>query len=384
MLREYAARYVYCSCDLPGILCHYGTKTHVNATCIRGLAFGIWIWQEIVRGDLQGPSFRVLGLVPGCRGPVFEMIEAGRCQDLTKEAGDFMQNTLPHLSWVFGPGENGGHSFTVTGEGQVAKQLLAEYWHSRSVAIPNWTFYGSRQPTPAEKLNDIAIALGEQEQVDVETLILKTSVDDQSQTIDIVAWHPALERVPQEHHYQILFLLLDEVLGEFGTQTWLGNISIEPIAPHAKNRSLAELPDFIQQVCDYHKWDKLPPLRSYSVYEVSKQTTSHRGDTLVGTTSIPHIICEFLKHDGTLPEDPFEGTGAELAYVAMDSSVLPEGGQSEARGKIEDALSDSLEKEWSGRTLGGTLARGRAISTCCCWMASTASRLSRKRCINFN
>ena len=290
---------------------------------------------------------------PGVADRFLEMIEAGRCQDLTTEVGDFMQNTLPHLSWVFGPGENGGQSFTVTGEGQVAKQLLAEYWHSRKVAIPHWTFYGSRQPTPAENLNNIAIALGEQEQVDVESLILKTSVDDQSQTIDIVAWHPALERVPQEHHYQILFLLLDEVLGEFGTQTWLGNIGIEPIAPHEKHRSLAELPDFIQQVSNYHKWDKLPPIRSYSVYEVSSQTTSRRGDTLVGTTSIPNIICEFLKHDGTLPEDPFEGTGAELAYVAMDSSVLPEGGQSEARGKIEDALSDALEKEWSGRTLGG-------------------------------
>ena len=48
VLREYAARYVDSSCDEPGISYHYGTETHVNATCIRGLAFGIWIWQENV------------------------------------------------------------------------------------------------------------------------------------------------------------------------------------------------------------------------------------------------------------------------------------------------------------------------------------------------
>ena len=290
---------------------------------------------------------------PGVADRFFETIEAGRCRDLTTEVDDFMQTTLPHLGWVFGSGENGGHAFTVTGEGQVAKQLLAEYWHSRAVEIPNWTFYGSRQPTPAENLNNLAIAIGEQEEVDVETLTLKTSVDDESQTIDIIAWHPALERVPQEHHYQILFLLLDEVLGEFGTQTWLGDISIEPIAPHEKNKSLAELPEFIRQVSNYHKWDKLPPLKSYSLYQVSNQTTSRRGDTVVGTTGIPNIIFRFLENDGTLPEDPFEGTGAALAYVAMDSSVFPDGGQSEARGEIEDALSDALENEWSGRTLGG-------------------------------
>lgn len=47
----------------------------------------------------------------------FETIERGQCQSLAKEVGDFMDRTLPGLAWVFGPGEQGGHSFTVSGEG---------------------------------------------------------------------------------------------------------------------------------------------------------------------------------------------------------------------------------------------------------------------------
>lgn len=254
-----------------------------------------------------------------------------------------MQETLPSLSWVFGPGEMGGHSFTVSGEGQVLKQLLAEYWHSRAPEIPHWTFYGSRQPTPAERLTDMAIQVGKQESVDVETFLLKTSVNGEAQVIDIVAWHPALEHVPQEHHLQILFLLLDETLGEFGTQTWLGDIKIEAIPASEETVALAKLPEFIDQVNKYYEWDKLPPLKSYVVYEVPSQTDTRRGDTVVGTTCIPNSIFDLLENEGKLPEDPFEGTGAELSYVAIDSAVFPDGEQSQVRGNIEDALSDALE-----------------------------------------
>jgi hypothetical protein len=290
----------------------------------------------------------------------FETIEQGRCEDLTSEVSDFMQKTLPNLSWVFGPGEKGGHSFTVTGEGVVPRQLLAEYWHSRAPEIPNWTFYGSRQPTPAEQLKDISIRVGQQEQVDVETFLLKTSVDDEAKAIDIVAWHPALERVPQEHHLQILFLLLDEALGEFGTQTWLGDIKIEPIASGEATKRLSDLPEFIQQVNRYHEWEKLPPLESFTLYEVHTQTSSRRGDTVVGTTCIPDIVFDFLEHNGKLPQDPFEGTGAELAYAAIDGSVFPDGGQSEVRGRIEDALGNALANQLSGRTLGGAFGTGKS------------------------
>jgi formyltetrahydrofolate hydrolase len=132
----------------------------------------------------------------------YATIEDNKCEDLVNEVSDFMEKTLPNLCWVFGPGEADGHSFTVTGEGEVAKQLLAEYWQRRAPVIKNWTFHASRQPTTGEQLKDIAIQVGEQEQVDVESMLLKTSVDTEAEVIDIVAWHPALEQVPEEHQLQ--------------------------------------------------------------------------------------------------------------------------------------------------------------------------------------
>ncbi|MGB7348193.1 MAG: hypothetical protein WBD20_28470 [Pirellulaceae bacterium] len=283
----------------------------------------------------------------------FDTIESGECESLTDETVSFMETHLPAMSWVFGPGENGGHSFTLSGEGVVPKQLLAQYWHSCARELPGWTFYGSRQPSRNEDLKSMAIAVSDQEQVDSETFLVKTNVDDEEQLIDIVAWHPALEIVPQEHHYQILFLLLDEALGEFGTQNWLGKIEIEPIADGEETRPLTQLPEFIDQVNRYHKWEKLPPLETYTLYRINEQREGPRGDTIVGTSLIPNVVGKFIHHQGKLPEDPLEGTGARLAYLSIDSDVFPEGQQSDVRGNIEDALDEALGAALSGRILGG-------------------------------
>ncbi len=283
----------------------------------------------------------------------FETIEAGDCAKLTDETVDFMDQHLPHLSWVFGAGEGGGHSFTVSGEGQVAKQLLAADWASRAVELPGWTFHSSRQPCTADQLKGFKIGVADQEYVDSDSFQIQSDVDDEAQMVHIVAWHPALERVPPEHHFQILFLLLDEALGEFGTQTWIGEIKIQPIATGVQTRSLTDLPDYIDQVNRYHNWEKLPPSQSYSLYEVNEQRDGSRGDTLVGTSVIANIVGRYIHHQGKLPEDPLEGTGARLAYVAIDGAIFPAGKQSDVRGNIEDAIDTAIQEQWSGRTLGG-------------------------------
>ncbi len=61
-----------------------------------------------------------------------------------------MVNELsPGFAWVFGPGADGiGHSFTLSGEGVIHRQLLALQWLSRAPVINGWTFYAARQPGP--------------------------------------------------------------------------------------------------------------------------------------------------------------------------------------------------------------------------------------------
>ena len=285
----------------------------------------------------------------------FETIEAGNCGDLADEVSQFMGDNLPGLAWVFGSGEDGGHSFTVSGEGIVAKQLLADYWLSQKVELRGWTFYESRQPS--RNLESIALEIEGLGRVDTESMLIQTEVDEQREVLDIVAWHPLFERIPQDHYAQLLFLLLDETLGEFGTQTWLGKIDTEPLSSEQldgrRTHRLMDLPKFIKNIQRYHGWEKLSPLRSYTGYSIRRQQPVLRGDTVAGTTCIPNLVFELIEEGGRLDEDPLDQTGAELAYLQIDGAVFPRGDEAGTRHNIEEALEEDLEPNRLGRPLGG-------------------------------
>ncbi len=281
-----------------------------------------------------------------------QMIET-RSDDIAEFMSTFMDQTMPGLAWVFGPGESGGHSFTVSGEGVVPKQLLAEYWHSRAHNIANWTFHASRQATSPQRLEDFSIAIRGGQPIDVVNFMIQTTVDEESELIDIVAWHPAFEKLSEEERYHILFLLLDEALGEFGTEMWLGGINVAPITGDNSAIKLSKLAEKIAQVNAFYDWEKVLPIHGYSLYEIQKPIKCPRGDTLFGTTSIPNIVSDFIENKGKLRDNPLKGTGAEFAYVALDGSVIPSGEEVDARSKIAEVISEALEQDESGLAVGG-------------------------------
>ena len=292
---------------------------------------------------------------------IYSTIEDGTFENIQPKVMDSIHRTLGDLSWVFGPGENGGHSFTVTGEGQIARQLLAEYWQACAPEIEGWTFYASRQPSDAETLAGIAIEIPDCGPVEADNFLIRATADAENARFDIVAWHPSFASVPEDHHFQLLFLMLDEALGEFGTQTRIGSIEIEPVETGDDVYSLTELPRLIREAEDYYEWQKLPPTECYTLFEIPDGFDDHQPVRRFGMTCIPTIISDLIEHDGTLPEDPLEGTGAELIAVAVDLSVFPEGREAEVRGEIEDKVSEKLEGEMSGRTLGGSWGQDSAF-----------------------
>jgi hypothetical protein len=159
--------------------------------------------------------------------------------------------------------------------------------------------------------------------------------------------------VPEEHHNQILFLLLDEALGEFGTSMWIGEIVIKPLSAQKATVTIDQLGPYIADKVAELGWEKLPPLEEYAVYRLPEQAEFPRGDTVVGISCIPDAIYELLECDGTLEEDLLEGTGAELVYIQLDGELFENGSESDKRGEIEDALEEFLVKHRSGYTLGG-------------------------------
>jgi len=286
-------------------------------------------------------------------GPRFyETIEAGKCPDLAAEVSAKVDELLPGFAWVFGRGRNNqGHSFTLSGEGNLHRQLLAIYWLSQAPTMSGWTFYAARQPG---SIKGQRIEIGGRS-FDPLEFWLTPVVDAEEEKMDITVWHPLFESLPERERWTVLFLFLDEVLGEYGTQQWIGEIKHDQ-KRLAESIPLEELPEFLRRVEGEHGWKKLPPGESGVVYSC-KEPHDHflRGDIVTGSTVHPRLINEYLNAEGEL-EDPLQGTGADYVFVAFDAAILPAGSEATERGEIEDALDAALKTADSGRLIGG--ARG--------------------------
>jgi hypothetical protein len=286
----------------------------------------------------------------------YETIEAKRCDSLHAEVSGKIDELLPGFAWVFGPGKGGvGHSFTLTGEGDLHRQLLALYWHQRAPEIPGWTFYPSRQ---ADGIDGHRIQMGNQ-MFDPVQFWLTPDIDTEEEMVDLTVWHPLFGGMEEGARWTILFLFLDEVLGEYGTQQWIGKIQMKDTRL-ADAIALSELQPFVTKLGQDRNWKKLPPGEGAVGYRMHEPHDRFlRGDIIAGTTINDRLVNEYLAAKGDL-SDPLAGTGADYVFISFDRKTLPAGEEVNARGRIEDALEQALTSQNLGRLVGGAMGTNHA------------------------
>jgi hypothetical protein len=284
---------------------------------------------------------------------LLDAIESRRLPDLQSEVTAAVNKLHPDFAWVFGPGPNGqGHSFTLSGEGNPHKQLLAAFWRAQAPTLAGWTFHAARQA--AESIGNWKIQLGEVE-FDAQEFWLAPRVDEEEENIAITVWHPLHSKVEERVELMALLLFLDEVLGEIGSQNWIGHIEL---GDHrlADSIPLAELPAFVAKVASETGWKRGGPGEMFSLYErKNPERGSLRQDIFIGVNRQMALIAEC--EDGMLDPDPLEGFGADYMFMAFDIRILPEKNEATRRGEIEDALTAALDREKQGCVLGGAMGQ---------------------------
>ncbi|HEY1171970.1 MAG TPA: hypothetical protein VGH19_11415 [Verrucomicrobiae bacterium] len=252
---------------------------------------------------------------------------------IAEEVSSKVNELIPGFAWVFGPGAEGkGHSFTVSGEGDIHKQFLTEYWRTQAPELKGWTFYASRQASPEPF--GWRMKTGGKE-FDPKEFWLEPNLNHDDKKIDVSIWHPLFDVLSEKERWHVLFLMLDEVLGEFGTQNWIGEIAF------SDNRlkeamPIAELCLFIQKVEREHEWKKCSPVESWSSYQREAGGDYPRGDIFAGSTRNLILLNEHWSA-GDEMENPLPNTGADFVFVQFDRAILSAGNEVDERGRFEDA-----------------------------------------------
>ena len=252
----------------------------------------------------------------------------------------------PGFAWEMG-GEGDGFTMTVSGEGDRHRQLLAQYWHQRAPAVKGWTFYPARKPGRMKELH----LNFEEKSFDGNHLWLSATVNRDDEKIDLAVWHPEWAALSERQRWSMVFLFLDEKLGEYGTQRWIGKIEFSE-EQLKEAIALNELPAFIAKISEKEGWEDHAPGENTTVYQLEPHDRFARGDVAFGSTMHVPLLNDYLGAEGNL-EDPLAGTGADYVYLTLSIEYLPRGEEVDARAVFEDALDARLRAEGLGRLLGG-------------------------------
>lgn len=288
----------------------------------------------------------------------YETIEAGQCNDLTPEVSEKVDEFLGNLAWVFGPGPQGvgGHSFTLSPEGNVHRQFLTTYWHELAPKVPGWTFYPARQPGP---MTDMAIQIGGHSFA-ADEVMAAVEPDFENKRVNLQIWHPKLHLLTTDNAANTLvFLFLDEALGEQGTECWVGLVQLSQ-GPLENALPMTGLGTHIRALSAVHHWPLLGPDEKWVVYHAREPNSLiPRSDIIAGITCNQKLVFDYREADGEM-EDPLDGSGAHFAFVQFPVTILPSGNEAEHRGSIEDSFNRVLMDAHSGRAIGGGTGSGFA------------------------
>lgn len=146
-----------------------------------------------------------------------------------------MHKVNPDLTFEFGPKKNGQREFVISADGIKAAFPAVEALCSAAPPLPHWKVIKFR---PRREPADISY-----KGVDVKASSVKVHMELNGGVADLTAFIPGYSSAEKNSYGVINFLLLDQALGEFDVETYVGGISVES-SPHPgeKTYSLAELP----------------------------------------------------------------------------------------------------------------------------------------------
>ena len=268
------------------------------------------------------------------------------------EISEQIDKLCPDLAWVLGPHpdqEAQGHSLTLSPEGSRSLLFLTSYWLKKAPKIPGWHFYSSRQANL--NLADIGIQIGDLK-INSQELWLTAEIDEDKELLDITAWNPAFAEIEENQAMQILYLLLDEAMGENGVEQWLGIIEIGD-QKLAQSFPLTELPEQVKESQTRYNWEKHPLEETVSLLKFKSPSNEFtRKDLLSLASCHPNLATDYLENKGPF-KNPIAKSGAEFIFLKVPRHHFPKGEEVSTRSRFEDKLNQALESRDLGVVLGG-------------------------------
>jgi hypothetical protein len=146
-----------------------------------------------------------------------------------------MSKLNPNLTFEFGPKKDGRREFTISADGIRDAFPEVEKLYATAPVLARWKILRFRQRhTPSD------ISMGD---VSVKANSVAVKVQPNGQLVDLTVFVPGYAESARKSYSGIVYLLLDEALGEFDVETRVGQITIKSTSEvNGQTCTLAALP----------------------------------------------------------------------------------------------------------------------------------------------
>ncbi len=254
------------------------------------------------------------------------------------------------LKMAFMMGFNGEkYEFFFSPEGNKNVQFLTRCLIDMCPDIPGWLFYPAKQPSDIEKLTGMKVQVSEQVSASPETLFILPVLNEDSKKFDIKVFNEAFKILPEKDCVFITFLLLDEALGEYGTELFVGGLETvkEPL------EGSIDLLTFRNRVEGYKleiEFDaETTPDQLYSIYQVrppEKEEYALREDVFLVSTSNVETFHNYRQ------KNVLADYGASYIFIVLDLSQFDMDNYLEQRDEISDKIDLEMQNSNDGFVVG--------------------------------
>ena len=160
---------------------------------------------------------------PRLRVNLEEELASGSYGEGTADLTDLVEAIDPGLEWELISGHAAAYALCLSAAADPGLRPLTEMWR-RAGPDPDtiWEYHPSRVA-----VEPAAITVGEIE-IHPRDVTVVVEPDPSTEELDVTVGHPDFGRMDESLQLQSVFRLLDDLLGEDGTETWIGAVDVVP------------------------------------------------------------------------------------------------------------------------------------------------------------
>jgi len=275
-------------------------------------------------------------------------------ETLLNFVNSILQIAFNKVYFEMGKNDEGKYELILTPEGDRIRLIQLHYWlqFAPEHLLEKWNFY-SAKPAHAK---DSSYMIMFDVKLSIEDILIYPESDNEKKKVNIEIYCPKLMSLEENRRYSMLFIYLDQFIGELYTMQYVGHIDFIEEKLNKASIKISELKPFIDNAIEENNWPRFElPYQTYTGYRMEPNESDGwtlREDIFSGYTSCTPLLNEFYNGDSRRFEEA-KAEGVIFGFVFFENVNIPRENIVNFRGDIEDRIVDMTTPYGIANSLGG-------------------------------